>query len=98
MIRRLNWQGRRVGEDACFGATVPGNIQMDYARFCGWGDLNYGKNCERYEEIEDCTWEYRTSFSHTPRDGERCFFVTGGIDYFCEILLNGKILGCQSQP
>ena len=91
-MKRLNWLGKRCDTGECFAATVPGNIQQDYAAFCGWGDLNYGNNCKRYEEIEDCTWEYRTTFSMPLKAGERCFFVTNGIDYRCELLLNGTPL------
>ena len=92
MIKRLQWQGRRTDRKEWFGASVPGNIQRDYADFCGWEDLNRGKNCEQYTEIEDCTWEYRATFENPIRSGERCVFVTGGIDYASVILLNGKVL------
>ena len=91
-MKRLNWFGRKENEAEWFSASVPGNIQDDYARTQNWGDLNYGDNCKRYETIEDDAWYYRAVFSHVREAGKRCFFVTGGIDYEWGLLLNGKSL------
>lgn len=90
MIKRLNWQARRGSEETWFPANVPGTIQHDYAEYYGWGDVNYADNCMRYSELEDSTWYYRSEFisEHTP--AEKVYFVSGGIDYIYDILLNGK--------
>lgn len=62
MKKILNWMGKREGEDIWFQANVPGNIQNDYAIHYGWGDINFGNNCLRYEELEDSVWYYRAEF------------------------------------
>jgi len=90
MKKTLTWLGRRDNEDVWFPATVPGNIQNDYATYYDWGDINYGDNCLRYQEIEDSTWYYRTEFEIDTN--EKVYFVSGGIDYIYDIFLNGKKL------
>lgn len=86
----LTWFGRMEGSEERFPATVPGNIQSDYARFRGWGDINYGENCQQYLEIEDAQWFYSTVFDADLREGERIFWFTKGIDYEYEVFLNGE--------
>ena len=88
MKQKLNWMGRREGENIWFHANVPGNIQNDYAVHYGWGDINYGYNCLRYKELEDSTWYYRAEFDTEP--GKKVFFVSGGIDYIYDIFLNDE--------
>ena len=55
-----SWEGRSCHPErnAWFTATVPGNIQKDYAAAKNWGDIHYGDNCLKYSEIEDDTWLY----------------------------------------
>lgn len=90
-----NWLGAAIvdgkyGES--FDVTVPGNIQKDYAAHMGWGDINYMDNCRRFLDIEDCFWSYKTTVEYTKNVGERVFFVTHGIEYEYDIILNGKRL------
>lgn len=89
MKKTLTWLGRREGEDVWFPASVPGNIQNDYAIFNNWGDLNYGDNCLRYLDIEDDAWFYRAEFEIN--DEKNVYFVSGGIDYRYDISLNGEM-------
>lgn len=95
MIYRLNWFGTRIGEDFAFKANVPGNIQRDYAEAKNWGDINYGKNCLRYQEIEDDTWIYTAEYIYSPSE-EQIYFISGGIDYQYDILVNGKTI-CSAE-
>ncbi len=88
----LKWVGQLEGSDELFPASVPGNIQKDYARFKDWGDINYADNCKKYLEIEDGVWFYHTSFGVEKNPGERVFFVTKGIDYEYDVILNGAII------
>lgn len=90
MLQRLNWQGRKDNEIEWFPASVPGNIQHDYAEYHKWGDVNYADNCKRYKELEDSTWYYRAEFE-VPKK-ENVFFVSGGIDYIYDIILNGDVI------
>ena len=85
----LKWFGQREGSEERFAASVPGNIQRDYALFQGWGDVNYGDNCKKYLEIEDSAWFYHTTFDLTVQEGQHAFFATKGIDYEYEIFFNG---------
>ncbi len=88
----LVWFGQKEGTEELFPATVPGNIQKDYAAFKSWGDIHYADNCEKYLEIEDEVWFYHTSFDGTRATDERVFFVTKGIDYEYDIILNGCVI------
>lgn len=85
------WQARAVlpTPTAWFPAEVPGNVQYDYGRFMGWGDINEGENVNHFLETEDYTWEYRTILTYDCRDHEHAVFVSKGIDYQFDILLNG---------
>ena len=48
----------------------------------------YAENCRKYEAIEDDAWAYITKLEYERADGESVWFVSGGIDYKYEILLN----------
>ena len=49
-----------------------------------------GENVAVYEQFEDDTWLYQTRFCVQPRDGERLYFVSDGIDYRFEVWLDGE--------
>lgn len=85
------WKLRHLG-DEWFPAHVPGNIQSDYAAAHDFGDIHYGMNHQKFLEIEDWEWEYRTELSYSAGRDERVFFVSNGIDYFFDIAVNGQIL------
>jgi beta-mannosidase len=77
-------------------ASVPGAVQIDYARAKGWGDHNYAENWTDYRWMEDVYWTYKSSFQQPDLDeNERIFFVSRGIDYEFEILLNGDVVFAQ---
>ena len=89
------WKGASVADGVysdAFSVTVPGNIQRDYAEFKGWGDHNYMNNCLRFADIEDLFWSYKTNVEYTANENEKVFFVTNGIEYEYDIILNGKVL------
>jgi len=81
----LDWQGRL--RDEIFPATVPGNIQADYGRYKGFPDIHFGDNVRVYEQFEDNVWYYQTQFE---KPEGNVFFVSHGIDYECNIYLNGE--------
>lgn len=89
MKQKLNWKAKKDDENTWFPASVPGTIQHDYAEFNNWGDVNYADNCTRYRQLEDSTWYYRSEFEYKKNPNEKVFFVSGGIDYIYDILLNG---------
>ena len=86
------WQGRSLteGRDSYFPARVPGTIQSDYAKANGFGDVQYSNNTDKFRELEDDHWEYKTALKYEAKPGERVFFVSHGIDYKYEVLLNGE--------
>ncbi len=89
------WTGYRISggvRGAGFPASVPGNIQYDYAQAHGFSDICFGDGCRQFEALEDDTWEYRTRLQYTKKENERIFFISDGIDYRYDILLNGSTL------
>ena len=72
-------------------AQVPGAVQLDYARAKKWGPYTYGDNWRAYAPLEDFYYTYRTRFAAPAcPPGQRVMFRSAGIDYRCEIVLNGE--------
>ncbi len=95
MIFNQNWQGHIIKDKKYsdgFKVNVPGNIQKDYAEHMGWGNLNWMDNCKKYLEIEDYFWSYKTDIEYKASVDEKVFFVTKGIEYEYDIILNSKVL------
>ena len=70
-------------------ATVPGAVQLDWARAHGWPDYWVGDNIKEYAWMEKSFWTYRTKLDFPAlHAGEELFFVCGGVDYQFEIWLN----------
>ena len=91
MIFRQEWQGVRLsdGGEETFPATVPGNIQADYATAKGFRDVMYADGCRQFERLENDAWEYRTHLSYHAEPDERVWFFSLGIDYKYDVFLNG---------
>lgn len=71
-------------------ASVPGAVQLDYARANNWPPYYFAENWKTYRWMEDVYWTYRTTFKKPVLDKtERFVFVSRGIDYHFEIRLNG---------
>lgn len=93
MLFCQKWRGvriRKAAQNEEFEARVPGNIQLDYGEYADFGDPMYGENCRKYEALEDDSWAYLTRLAYEKKDGESVWFVSGGIDYRYDILLNHK--------
>lgn len=89
------WEARAVrtdGNSPWFKAQVPGNVQADYARHMGWGDVNYGMNAEKFRETEDYIWEYRSRLQYACQPNEQAVFVSTGIDYTYDVFLEDQCL------
>ena len=88
------WEGHSCteGRDAWFPATVPGNIQKDYALANNFADVQFADNYKQFLPLEDDHWEYRTRLTYDRNASERVFFVTEGIQYRYDVLLNGAIV------
>jgi beta-mannosidase len=88
------WEGRSLSEnrDSFFPAKVPGNIQKDYADANGFYDVQYSTNTTWFIPFEDDHWEYRTTLEYTANEGERVYFVSKGISYKYDVMLDGEII------
>lgn len=79
-----------------FPATVPGNVQRDYAAHIGiLNDIMFSDNVTRLEETEGYTWEYCTTLDFDAELNQKVYFVAEGIDYIFDIMLDGKKLYSQ---
>ena len=100
MKTQLNWQvgftaNRAQVPDEFVPATVPGAVQLDWARAKGWPQPEYDTDVTKYAWMEDVYWLYRTTLAFEKTADNLLFFVCKGVDYKFEIRLNGKILHQQ---
>lgn len=74
-------------------ATVPGAVQLDIAREEKYDTWYFDDNWKDYLWMEDQYFTYRTVFERPSiSNGERVFFVSLGIDYEFDVILNGITL------
>jgi beta-mannosidase len=74
-------------------ASVPGAVQLDWARAKGLPDPTVGENFRLLGGLEDDPWLYRTKVPRAPLSkGERLHFTCSGADYACEVRLGGKVV------
>lgn len=89
------WKGTCVKNGVCgefFEASVPGNIQLDYANAHNFPNVNWNDTPELFKELEDCGWVYKTEIECIVNPREKVFFVTKGIEYEYDVILNSKVL------
>jgi len=92
-LARLAAPGQVVPERDWIPASVPGAVQLDWARAHGLPDYNYGQNVRAYDGLEDSYWLYRTSIPEVNRKpGERLFFVCDSVDFECEVRVGGALV------
>ncbi len=75
-----------------FPANVPGTIQLDYANANGFGDVQYADTVNKFKDIEDYWWIYRTELDYNLNTDESLWFVAEGIDYIFDIVLDGEVI------
>jgi beta-mannosidase len=91
---RQKFYEARVKEGGWLPARVPGNIQADLEENHLLGPLWYGAGDPRLGEVAKKDWWYRKDF--TVPGGflkERLTLVFDGVDFECEVWLNGQRLG-----
>jgi beta-mannosidase len=72
-------------------AEVPGAVQLDIARAEQYQTWFYAENWKNYQWMEDRFFKYRAAFKKPAlKPGEHLFFISKGIDYAFDILLNGS--------
>lgn len=73
-------------------ARVPGAVQLDWAAAHGWPEYWKGKNSLEYGWMEDVWWTYRATLPPVQAGAdEAVFLVLGGVDYHCDVVLNGRV-------
>ena len=91
---RQKFYEARVKEGGWVPARVPGNIPADLEENHLLGPLWYGAGDPRLGEVAEKDWWYRKDF--TVPGGflkERLTLVFDGVDFECEVWLNGQRLG-----
>ncbi|MDQ8205113.1 hypothetical protein [Pelagicoccus sp. SDUM812003] len=72
-------------------ASVPGAVQLDWARAEGWPHYWQDSSIERYRWMEDMYWIYEAELSFEDLgENKRLFFVSRGIDYRFLVRVDGK--------
>lgn len=74
-------------------AAVPGDVQSDALDAGIIDDINYGFQARNAEWTSQRDWVYLKSFLPDSNTSKRTRLVFDGIDYACEVFLNGKWLG-----
>ena len=97
MKTQLNWQlgftrDPQQPPTKFIPATVPGAVQLDWARTHDWPQPEYDPDLSKYAWMEDVYWLYKTQLVFELDAGEHLFFVCKGVDYQFEIRLNGETL------
>lgn len=76
-----------------FPASVPGAVQLDWARAHGLPNPAFGQNFHAYDGLEDFHWLYRTRIPDVHRGkGELLVFACEGVDYACEARIGGRLV------
>jgi beta-mannosidase len=90
-LARLSSAGSVVESADWIPATVPGAVQLDWARARDLPDLNFGQNVRAYEGLEDFFWLYRTTVpAASLQADERLMLAGGGLDYHAELRVAGR--------
>lgn len=71
-----------------FAATVPGSVQLDYAKAKNLPDYNKDSNYQLYDGLEDFYWTYKTIIP----SGQNRFLISHGIDYQYDIYFNNQLI------
>lgn len=69
-------------------ASVPGAVQLDWARAQGWPSHTWAREAERYQGLEDKFWHYRTTVPDLAAEGES-FLILRDIDHHAVVVLDG---------
>ncbi len=79
-----------------YEASVPGAVQLDYMKGENLPPYYIDDHFRDYHFLEDKFWRYRTEFMKPEIPaGHHLHFISKGIDYEFEIILNGQVLHRQ---
>ena len=97
----LNWQVGWTRDPAqapatFVPATVPGAVQLDWARAEGWPPHWQAENAAAYGWMEDVHWVYQTRLAKPAlRPGQQLILVGLGIDYAFSVRVAGQVVHTQ---
>ena len=89
------WMGAYIDEgkySEFFNVCVPGDIQLDYAKSRGMENVSWSDNVKKFKELEGYAWSYRTNIRFDAKKDEKVFFVTEGIEYEYDVILDSEKL------
>lgn len=98
MRYKLNWRvgfcdSEKSRPDEYYEATVPGAVQLDYAKHYNLHDYRRGTNYKQFKWTEDKFWVYTSEFDASGiKNGSYLSLAVNGIDYKYKIFANGKLL------
>lgn len=72
-------------------ATVPGNIQCDFAKYYNYADHNYGDNFKQFDWMEKNYFLYEAKLPEI-ENGKTVYIWADGIDYEYDILINNDVI------
>ena len=82
--------GRSIEDvETWYPARVPGNVRTDLLSCGAIEDPFYSRRNEASKWVEKRDWWYRREFRLDPEQDLRTFLVFRGVDYECEIFVNG---------
>ena len=101
IIPVLGWQVGHTDSPDCapeamIPATVPGAVQLDYARAHDWPPFTQGVNFREYHWMEDMYWLYTAPLRFDAAPGQAAFLVFNGIDYRYHIRVDDELL-CEGE-
>lgn len=72
-------------------ATVPGAVQLDWAKAHQLPDYWIGDNFRALQGLDESHWIYRTRLTTWPKlaPDQQLFLVLAGVDYACEVAIDG---------
>ncbi|MCY0968044.1 beta-mannosidase [Chryseobacterium wangxinyae] len=88
------WQFKNSKDNEWLSATVPGTVHLDLMNNKIIPDPYKDENEKKVQWIENEDWDYQTSFiiSENELKNQNIDLIFNGLDTFCEIYLNGKLL------
>ncbi|HKB92079.1 MAG TPA: glycoside hydrolase family 2 protein, partial [Opitutaceae bacterium] len=94
-LTQAKWQFREATEKAWLPAQVPGCVHQDLLRNGKIQDPFWSVNETQLQWIEECDWEYRTTFSVTDKilEQDEVELVADGLDTVAVVKLNGRVVG-----
>ncbi|MBK1875490.1 glycoside hydrolase family 2 protein [Pelagicoccus mobilis] len=82
--------------DTFFPATVPGAVQLDWAKATGQPEYWKAENPKLFEWAENSYWTYKTNIDLSRvANGSIPYFVCGGVDYQFEVKIEGTTVHSQ---